>query len=342
MKAVFDPRQKAHDPASFIKSGVIAPNPESPERVDRLLAGLAASGAELIGPADYGLAPIAAVHSADYIEFLQTIHAAWTAMDGASEQVVPNMHPSRTPGTRPEGPVGLAGWHQADTACPIDAHTWESSYWSVQTALTAAELVREGERWAYALCRPPGHHAYADMAGGFSFLNSSAIAAEALLRAGRRPAILDVDVHHGNGTQGIFYARGDVLTVSIHRDPADYYPFFWGHAHERGEGPGTGANLNLPQAEGTSDDAYLSVLEGPAFRRLAAFAPDVLIVALGLDAFEGDPLRGLSVTTSGFARIGAAIAGLGLPTVAVQEGGYLCPELGDNLSAFLDGFGSAA
>ncbi|MEM6745564.1 MAG: histone deacetylase family protein [Pseudomonadota bacterium] len=341
MKAVFDPRQKAHDPASFIRSGAVAPNPEAPERVERLLAGLGAAGAELIGPADYGLAPIAAIHAPDYIEFLQTIHGRWIAMEGASEQVIPNMHPARIPGTRPSGPVGLAGWHQADTACPIDAHTWESAYWSAQTALTAAELVREGERWAYALCRPPGHHAYADMAGGFSFLNSAAIAAEALLRAGRRPAIVDVDVHHGNGTQGIFYARRDVLTVSLHRDPVDYYPFFWGHAHERGEGDGAGFNLNLPQPEGTSDDAYLAALEGAAFRRIEAFAPDVLIVALGLDAFEGDPLKGLSVTTPGFSRIGAAIAGLGLPTVAVQEGGYLCPELGENLTAFLEGFGAA-
>ncbi len=197
-----------------------------------------------------------------------------------------------------------------------------------------------GAASAYALCRPPGHHAFADLAGGFCFMNNTAIAAERCVRAGRRVAILDVDLHHGNGTQGIFYARGDVLCVSIHADPARYYPFFWGHAHERGEGAGLGANLNLPIPRGTGDDGFLEAL-GPGLARIRSFAADLLVVALGLDAYEGDPFGGLAVTTPGFARIAEAAAGLGLPTIIVQEGGYLCPELGDNLERFLGAFAAA-
>ena len=225
----------------------------------------------------------------------------------------------------------------ADTACPIAAHTWDSAYWSAQTALSAADLVAGGARAVYALCRPPGHHAFGDLAGGFCFLNNSAIAAERLRAAGLRPAILDIDVHHGNGTQGIFYARRDVLTVSIHADPAGFYPFFWGHAAERGEGAGQGYNLNLPLPRGTGDAPWLDTL-GVALARISAFAPDVLVLALGLDAHEADPYQGLAVTTPGFTRIAARIAALGLPTVIVQEGGYLSEHLGPNLTAFLGGF----
>lgn len=198
---------------------------------------------------------------------------------------------------------------------------------------------RDGRRaFAYALCRPPGHHAFADVAGGFCFINNSAVAAQVLRKNAACVAILDVDLHHGNGTQGIFYARSDVLTVSLHADPVRFYPFFWGHADERGEGAGLGYNLNLPLPRKSGDAAFLEAL-GTAFRRIRAFAPEALVVALGLDAFEGDPFGGLSVTTPGFSRIGEAIAGLGLPTVIVQEGGYLCEALGDNLTAFLTGFG---
>jgi acetoin utilization deacetylase AcuC-like enzyme len=186
------------------------------------------------------------------------------------------------------------------------------------------------------LSRPPGHHAFGDLAGGFCFLNNSGIAAERLRAKGLRPAILDVDVHHGNGTQGLFEARGDVLTVSIHADPARFYPFFWGHAQERGTGAGRGANLNLPLPRGTGDDAYLRALD-TALARIDAFGCDALVVALGLDAHERDPFQGLAVTTAGFGRITRAIAGAGPPVLYVQEGGYLSDDLGPNLAAALEG-----
>jgi acetoin utilization deacetylase AcuC-like enzyme len=339
MKAVFDERQRLHDPQHFMANGVISRSPEQPERIDRLAEGAARAGCRMMAPADHGMAPIAAIHTAEYLSFLRTIHARWMHIEGAAPEVIPNIHPDRRSASYPQSAVGQAGYHQADTACPIGAHTWESAYWSAQTAVTAADVVLGGERAAYALCRPPGHHAFADLAGGFCFLSNSAIAAERLLRAGRRPAILDVDVHHGNGTQGVFYARGDVLTVSIHADPARFYPFFWGHAHERGTGAGLGANLNLPLPRGTGDGDYLVTLE-TAMARIADFGADTLVVALGLDAHEDDPFKGLAVTTPGFGRIGAAIASGGLPTLVVQEGGYLSEALGSNLTSFIRGFES--
>jgi acetoin utilization deacetylase AcuC-like enzyme len=177
------------------------------------------------------------------------------------------------------------------------------------------------------------------MAGGFCYLNNTAIAAQVLRRVHERVAILDVDLHHGNGTQAIFYQRGDVLTVSIHADPERFYPFFWGYANETGAGAGAGCNLNLPLPRGSGDEAYLGVLE-TALQRIREYAPGALVVALGLDAFEGDPFGGLRVSTRGFSEIARGIAAeLPLPTLIVQEGGYLCDELGDNLKSFLGGFG---
>jgi acetoin utilization deacetylase AcuC-like enzyme len=246
----------------------------------------------------------------------------------------------RNAATYPKHIVGRLGWHSADTACPIGPGTWSAACAATDVATTAAQLVLEGDDAAYALCRPPGHHAFRDLAGGFCFLNNSAIAAAHLRLTHERVAILDVDVHHGNGTQGIFYERSDVLTVSIHADPSAYYPYVWGFAHERGVGEGIGANLNIPLPIGTGDDGYLAALD-VAQKTIEAFAPGGLVVALGLDASEHDPLAGLAVTTDGFRRIGAAIARFGLPTVFVQEGGYLSDILGANLTAVLGGFEAA-
>lgn len=338
MKAFLDERQRAHDPKHFMANGTRLPNPEVPARVGILRAGAEAAGCEFAAPSDAGMGPIAALHTAEYLAFLRTIHTRWQRIEGASDEVIPNVHPASRTDSYPKSAVGQAGYHQADTACPISAATWEAAYWSAQTAVAGADALAAGERAAYALCRPPGHHAFADLAGGFCFLNNSGIAAERLRVQGLRPAILDVDVHHGNGTQGMFYARGDVLTVSIHADPARFYPFFWGHAQERGSGAGLGANLNLPLPRGTGDDEYLRTLDR-ALERITAFGADVIVVALGLDAHIDDPFKGLAVTTGGFTRIGAAIARTGLPVLCVQEGGYVSEALGANLTAFLTGIG---
>ena len=337
MKCVFDAAQRAHDPQFFLSSGAQAPCPEQPARVDELLRGVALAGLEVVQAEDAGIAPIAAVHPARYLRFLRDIHARWTRIEGASAEVIPNIHPDHRGAGYPLSAVGQAGFHMTDTSCPISAATWGAACASAQSAIGATDLVLAGDRAAYALCRPPGHHAFAELAGGFCYLNNAAIAAERLTAAGRRVAVLDVDVHHGNGTQGIFYARSDVLTVSLHVHPERFYPFFWGYPGETGDGDGIGANLNLPLPRGTGDDAFLSALE-VGLQRVADFGADTLVLALGLDAFAGDPFAGMAVTTQGFARIGAAVAGLGLPSVIVQEGGYLSPELGDNLAAVLGGW----
>ncbi|MGC9417870.1 MAG: histone deacetylase family protein [Rhodovulum sp.] len=336
MKAVFDDRQWHHDPKHFMANGIRLVNPEQPKRIEVLKSAAEAAGCTFAAPGDAGLGPIAALHSPEYLTFLRTIYTRWRRIEGAGDEVIPNIHPANRTDGYPKSAVGQAGFHQADTACPIAEGTWEAAYWSAQTAIAGADLLLGGERTAYALSRPPGHHAFPDLAGGFCFLNNSGIAAERLRAGGLRPAILDVDVHHGNGTQGIFYSRDDVLTVSIHADPARFYPFFWGHVQERGEGRGLGFNLNLPLTRGTGDDAYLKTLD-KALARISDFGADTVVVALGLDAYVGDPFHGLAVTTPGFARIGAAIAGLGLPLLLVQEGGYICDGLGPNLTSFLAG-----
>lgn len=339
MKAFFAKEQQAHDPQHFMANGTISRSPEQPERAERLARGAEAAGLSLHRPGSPDRGAIAAIHAPEYLAFLKTAHERWQHQPNASAEVIPNVHPASRQGSYPASVTGQAGWHMADTACPIGPHTFEAATWAAATALAAAETVLGGERAAYALCRPPGHHAFADMAGGFCFLNNSAIAAQRLRDVHPRVAILDVDVHHGNGTQGIFYARSDVLTVSLHADPVRYYPFFWGHAAERGEGPGLGYNLNVPLPRFSEDDAYLTAL-AEASERIEAFAPGALVVALGLDAHRDDPLKGLSLTTGGFERMGRAIAGLGLPSVIVQEGGYLCDPFQDNLTAFLAGFQS--
>lgn len=337
MKAVYDPAQATHDPQFYLVRGKVTRSAEQPERAERLLSGLERAGIPVLAAQDFGPGPRAAIHTPDYLNFLKTAHSEWQALPGgAGEEVVANIHPARYPGTYPTGIVGRAGWHMADTSCPLGKHTFEAACASANTAVTAANFLLKGEKAAYALCRPPGHHAYADMAGGFCFLNNTAIAAQYLRQAHKRVAILDVDVHHGNGTQGIFYNRRDVLTISIHCDPANYYPFHWGHANERGAGDGEGFNLNLPLAPLSGDDVFLTALER-ATLAIDAFSPSALVVALGLDASEKDPLRGLSVTTGGFEKIAAVIRSLNLPTLYVQEGGYLSDILTDNLASFMTG-----
>jgi len=332
--------QRRQYPRNFLVNGTGQPNPEVPERIDRLLQSIATDAHEIAEPSDHGLGPIAAVHTPEYIRFLSRIYERWARIPDASEEVIPNIHPDRREVGYPLSAVGQAGYHMADTACPIGADSWDAIRWSANCAAAAARHVAEGAPCAYALCRPPGHHAFSDLAGGFCYVNNSAVAAPLLRQAHARVEIVDVDLHHGNGTQGIFYRRPDVFTLSVHADPIRFYPFFWGHADERGAGPGLGYNLNLPLPRGSRDQDFLDTLDR-GLESVQAFAPGALVVALGLDAFEGDPFGGLSVTTEGFGQIAARLARLRLPTVIVQEGGYLCDGLGDNLAAFLAGFESA-
>ncbi len=337
MKIVYSDKHAQHDPQTFFVRGTKQRSSEQPERATRLLSAATAAGHQIVAPKAYGTAPAATVHTPEYLDFLQIASREWAKLPGASDEVIPNVHPARQPATYPKGLPGRAGWHQADLACPIGARTWDAVLAAAESATTAADAVLAGERHIYVLCRPPGHHAFADMAGGFCFLNNTAIAAQRLRSKHQRVAIFDVDVHHGNGTQGIFYERDDVLTVSIHADPNFYYPYFWGHPQESGAGKGQGFNLNLPLPLGSPDAPWLEAGD-KALARIREFQPMALVVALGLDASESDPLQGLKVTGPGFHAMGRKIASLGLPTVLVQEGGYLSDDLGHNLVQFLAGF----
>jgi len=337
MKTVLHTAQYDHNPEHYLSSGVIVPNPETPTRIDRLLKGSKMAGLEAMAPTDYGLAAIEAIHTGQYLTFLKNIHSHWQTKKHASPEVIPNVHPVDRALGYPTAPVGQVGYHTFDTACPIAEHTWHSAYWSAQTAIHTAQFVMSGESAAYALCRPPGHHASSDVAGGFCFFNNAAIAAQLCVDSGLRPSIIDVDLHHGNGTQQLFYQREDVLTVSIHADTEHFYPFYWGYSHEIGAKDGEGANLNLPIALGSDDAVFLNALK-TGLEKVSDFDTNILIISLGLDAFKGDPFGGLKCSSDCFSNIGKACKELNLPTIIIQEGGYICPELSDNLANFLGEF----
>lgn len=337
MKIVHAEHHRAHQPRFFVNKSARTPNPESPERADILLAAALAAGHTPVPPGRLGQIPRETVHDRRYLSFLEGAWGRWRHVDPDASEIIPNVHPNGRPtGGYPASVEGQAGYHMADTACPISAGTFAAACVSTDLAATAAALVLRGDPVAYALCRPPGHHASSDTAAGFCFLNNAAIAAEVLRSEHRRVAILDIDLHHGNGTQQIFYSRSDVMTVSIHADPSRFYPFFWGYASERGEGDGSGCNLNIPIERASGDEVFLKALD-QALAAISGFSPSALVLALGLDASEADPFGGLRVTTSGFSRIGGMIGGAGFPMVLVQEGGYVCPSLGDNLTAILNG-----
>ncbi|MFC7737425.1 histone deacetylase family protein [Roseomonas sp. GCM10028921] len=338
MQAFDHPLESAHAPGFFLMRGVLRPNFEVPARAAALREGLRTLG---IGPATPALpdrSALESVHAPDYLDWLRDAHAEWAALPGAGAEVVSNIHPSPemiAQGARPSTKaVGKAGWYTADTACPVGPGTYEAARAAAGCALAAADVAARGGV-AYALCRPPGHHAYAARAGGHCYINNAALAAQALREAGAgRVAVLDIDSHHGNGTQGVFWTRPDVLTVSIHADPDAYYPWFVGHAAETGAGYGAGFNLNLPQPMGTADEAWLEAVAA-GIARIRAFGAETLVVSLGFDASEHEPLAALRVTEEGFARAGAAIAALGLPSAIIQEGGYNTEVIGTLLARFL-------
>jgi acetoin utilization deacetylase AcuC-like enzyme len=340
VQVFFSTEHCGHRPQTFLSRGQVKPCPEVAERADILSEAVRGAGHPISEPHTFGLPPIERVHDSGYLEFLDTAWSAWSELGDFAPEIVPNVHPGRHMQGRPTAIVGRAGYYQSDTACPIGPGTWAAAQSSANVALSAARAVVSGSvAQAYALCRPPGHHAFSDMAGGFCFLNNTAIVAQYCRDQGAaKVAIVDVDVHHGNGTQQIFYQRDDVLTVSLHGDPAVYYPFYLGYANEYGALAGDGFNLNIPIDEGTRDDVYLSLLSD-ALHRVREFAPDVLVVALGLDASEHDGHHPfLKISTDGFAKITQQLAELELPSVLVQEGGYVSAHLGANLASALAGF----
>lgn len=334
MRLFFDPRQLAHAPMQELHNGAFVPYAETPARAEALCAG---AGAVEV-PADHGEAPILAVHKADYVAFLKTAHARWVAAGRPGDvmgYVWPVIGRRALDLTRIDA---LAGLYSMDSSTPLTADSWTSAYWSTQSALSALDAVLAGDKAAVGLCRPPGHHAGADYLGGYCFINQAAVAAQAARDAGvERVAILDIDYHHGNGTQDIFWDRGEVFYASVHADPATDFPFYWGHADERGEGEGAGSTLNLPLPQGT-DIAAFRAAQATALAAIAKFAPGLLIVSFGADTFAGDPISNFALQTEDYAVLAKDIASIGLPTVVLTEGGYAVDALGDNLASFLSGF----
>ncbi|SMF61869.1 histone deacetylase family protein [Allosphingosinicella indica] len=333
MRRFFDDRQAGHAPAVELHNGAFVPYAEHSGR----LAAIRAAIGPTVTPRDHGEAPILAVHPEPYVAFLKRAHADWRAAGregDAAGYAWPVARRRALDLARIDAKLGLYSY---DGSTPIAEGTWDAAYWSAQTALSALGAVLTGDTAAFALCRPPGHHAGADYLGGYCYLNSAAIAAEAATAAGRRVAILDVDYHHGNGTQDIFYARGDVFFASIHADPRTDYPFFWGHADERGEGAGRGGTLNLPLPQGTGWTAYEPALD-QALAAIADFGADLLIVSYGADTYADDPISFFTLQTPNYTAMARRIAAAGLPTMIVMEGGYAVEALGANVEAFLSGF----
>ena len=334
MRKFFDPRQLLHAPARELHNGGFTDYAETPARAEAILAAI--GGAE--APEDRGEEPILAIHDGAYIAFLKTAAARW-AEAGRPGDATGYVWP--VVGRRPlrlDRIDALLGQYSFDASTPITPHTWESAYWSAQSALAATRAVLDGERAAFALCRPPGHHAGADYYGGYCHLNAAAIAAQAARDAGRhRVAILDIDYHHGNGTQDIFWSRGDVFYASLHADPATDYPFYWGHEDEVGEGEGRGATLNLPLPQGTTLEAFRRT-QARALEAITRFGAELLVVSFGADTYIGDPISAFRLETPDYALLAQDIAAAGLPTVIVMEGGYAVDALGENVASLLSGF----
>lgn len=341
MKTFFHPEQLLHRPRSYFSRGRMRAPQELPERALAILRSVEALGFAVQPPPDQGLAPLQAVHSGDYLRFLETAHAQWRQMpDDWGQEVMSNIFVRQPNALR--GILAQAGAYLADGSCPVGEFTWRSAYWSAQCAVAAAQALLAGERQAYALCRPPGHHARQAAAGGFCYLNNVAIAAQAL-RQGRqyqRLALLDADLHHGQGIQEIFYQRSDVFYVSIHADPTNFYPCVAGFADETGAGAGLGLNLNLPMPHGAPEALFFDRLE-QALAAIRAYRPDALVLALGFDIYHDDPQAQVAVSSAGFRRLGQAVASLRLPTLCVQEGGYHLDSLEHNTREFFTGFAGA-
>ncbi|MGV6395780.1 histone deacetylase family protein [Pseudomonas caspiana] len=332
MLSFFHPEQLLHFPKSYYSRGQMRTPQEVPQRAQNLLQAVDTLGFDIREPADYGLDPLLGVHSAAYLTFLENAHADWKKMpDDWGDEVMSNIFVREPNALR--GILAKAARYLADGSCPVGANTWRSAYWSAQSAVAAAKAVLDGEPAAYALCRPPGHHARAEAAGGFCYVNSAAVAAQVLRERFQRVAVLDTDMHHGQGIQEIFYDRDDVLYASIHGDPENFYPGVAGFEEEQGAGAGLGFNVNFPMPHGSSEAVFMDKLE-QSLEAIKAFDAQVLVLSLGFDIYELDPQSQVAVTRKGFARLGERVRNLGLPCVIVQEGGYHLKTLADNAEAF--------
>ncbi|MBL8345453.1 MAG: histone deacetylase family protein [Rubrivivax sp.] len=340
MDAWYSDHHQAHHGQSELIGGQLVAGFELPLRAERVLDAFLEAGVGLVHtPADAGLAPILAVHDADYVDFLRGAWDAWRAIGRAHPALPMVWHAGHgLPKERPRHIEGQLGYYSMDAGAAIVAGTWTAVYWSAQCAIAAASALVQGAPAAFAICRPPGHHATARAMGGYCYLNNAAIAAQHLRALGQpRVAVLDIDYHHGNGTQSIFWQRDDVFFASLHADPHDDYPYFSGHADERGEGDGHGATLNLPLPAGTEAPEYLAALE-QALDALAAAECTATVVSLGVDTFELDPISRFKLHEEDYFEIGRRLKRLPQPVLFVFEGGYATEEVGRNAVGVMQGF----
>jgi acetoin utilization deacetylase AcuC-like enzyme len=357
MPVVWSSRHRGHAPHGGYWLGIREPGDEEPERGDVLRLGMSAAGARIVEPPDLGLDPILAVHDARFVDFMGRAYAAWvdeghlenpgqphvTGYLFANPGFVARLRKDRRPATiRAE-----LGLYAVDTMTLLSEGTFDAACAAVHASVHAADLVADSAPAAYAAVRPPGHHAGPAFFGGSCYFNNAAAAAQRLRSRGLdRVAIVDIDAHQGNGTQEIFWERGDVAYLSVHVDPADgWFPHLVGYADERGGGAGKGFTTNEPIPAGSGDGPWLAAIDR-LLERLWAHGSDAVVVSLGVDAAEHDPASPLRITREGFAAAGVRLGGLGLPTVFVQEGGYDLNRLADLVLAVLTGFewraGSAA
>lgn len=336
---VVDDAHEGHDPGYELNAGRrVEPRHERPARAEAIRGALAVAGHPALPARRHGDAPLTAVHDPGLVAFLRDGYDAWRAA-GGPEVMLPDTFPSprwARGGRATASPTGQLGWWCFDTATPLVAGSYAAGRAAVDVALTAAGLVAGGTPAVYGLTRPPGHHAGPDYFGGFCLFNHAAVAARSLT-AGGRVAVLDVDVHHGNGTQDVFYADPEVLYVSVHGDPDHLFPFFSGFSEELGEGPGRGTTRNLPLGPGTEDAAYLAALT-VACELITDFDPASVVVSLGFDGSVHDPLGSLALTRDGYAELGMLVAALDRPTLLVQEGGYAVEHLGELATTVLAAF----
>src|SRR5450631_4247009 len=339
MITVFSTDHLLRSPRTELYGGELVPPHECPERAQIVLERVQAQElGEVIAPTRFGTAPLLRVDDEKYLEFLETAWTEWVAAGNRGE-AIPDCWPARRmTQRRPNSITGKLGYYAMAGETSICAGTWQAARAAADVALTGASQINEGARAAFALCRPPGHHAARDLYGGYCFLNNAAIAAQYLRDYGAaRVAILDVDFHHGNGTQDIFYDRPDVLYVSLHGDPADAFPYFSGYAEETGSGAGDGFTLNLPLPPRTGFDVWQDALRA-AVKRIASFRADALVVSLGVDTFAEDPISFFRLQCADFLTYGRMIGHCALPTLFVLEGGYAVGAIGVNVVNVLTGF----
>ncbi|NWB62687.1 MULTISPECIES: histone deacetylase family protein [unclassified Pseudomonas] len=339
MLTVFSDSHRLHH-GTELKDGVLKPSFEQPSRADTVRDRVKHVGlGDIIVPRTFDRACYVNAHSERYVSFLETAWAEWTAI-GRAHDALPLVWPVRDLANEqvPEFIDGKLGFFAMDAGSPITSTTWEAVKTSADIALTGLALIDEGHDSAFALCRPPGHHAAREYMGGYCYLNNAAIAAQqAITQGAKRVAVLDVDFHHGNGTQNIFYNRNDVMFVSLHGDPSVSYPYYSGFSAERGAAAGEGFNLNYPLAKNTGWSTYKEALLD-ACNQLRTFSPQVLVISLGVDTFKDDPISHFLLESRDFLGIGEIIASVGVPTLFVMEGGYMVDEIGINAVNVLHGF----